>query len=563
MATTNRKRPSARPDRRKLDALINDLVSGKATEKGTHGEVIKQIRKQTEGRNAIDIDHNGEPVISTRSFNSAHEALNAREKEMTQDYAINRTFNGLPLDVANATSEMARLMFGMVAGVTKCSMFGDNPPRQIQARTGTDSSTLVPWGTFEIPAIGAELTMECRFTSSGPQTRISGTCKKHVAETIEAFLRGVSSYLRNSSIYRGQAFRLSMKWLDRDPDTLDIEEVQPDFIPTTITPSDVFLPETTRNAIQANLWTPIQSTETCKASGLPVSRRIILSGRYGTGKTMLANATANVAASNGWTFMYIKETSRLAKAMEIGVNYGPCVIFVEDIDSEISIGEDGDISNRSAKDNEILNTLDGIDTKGTDLIIVMTTNHPEKLPPVLLRPGRCDALIDIPAPDGPTSLLILEAFVEGSINYDIPRNELQTAVSGMIPASLREVVSRAAYHSIAANEPVENPTASALAAAASTLRAQQSLIETQLSRKPAPRTVYERGCASIADAIRDAPSLSSAALALNGILSNHGTHVAVEPHDKDEDHYINQPTELNHALDQHVATTSELQQDDE
>ena len=58
--------------------------------------------------------------------------------------------------------------------------------------------------------------------------------------------------------------------------------------------------------------------------------------------------------------------------------------------SDISSPETGDALNLAG----ILNTLDGVvDTPGR--LLVMTSNHPEKLDPALIRPGRIDKMFHL------------------------------------------------------------------------------------------------------------------------------------------------------------------------
>src|SRR5262249_56964143 len=88
-----------------------------------------------------------------------------------------------------------------------------------------------------------------------------------------------------------------------------------------------------------------------------------------------------------------------------GLPVGTCLL-IEDVDCAFG-------AKRSAKDETgvtlsgLLNALDGVSSR-EGRILFLTTNHPEKLDPALVRPGRVDRKVELgyATPDQPRRLFL-------------------------------------------------------------------------------------------------------------------------------------------------------------
>lgn len=148
--------------------------------------------------------------------------------------------------------------------------------------------------------------------------------------------------------------------------------------------------------------------------GEPGKRCYLFAGDYGTGKTETAMRVGREAVQkHGMSFFYLKD----ARSFDILLNqckkYQPCIIFLEDVD-EIAAGEQ-----RDSAMNKILNTLDGVQTKGNNLTVIFTTNHPEKINSALRRPGRIDVMIKFENPDEEIKQQIYEVYFRGLTGEDL------------------------------------------------------------------------------------------------------------------------------------------------
>ena len=135
---------------------------------------------------------------------------------------------------------------------------------------------------------------------------------------------------------------------------------------------------------------------------LPFKKTILLTGEPGTGKTTLVSS---IAARTGRPVCVIDfGASEVKRDVATYFQALPkhSIAILEDIDaSGFSVGsrenEGQSELQRSTDENalsSLLNVLEGV-VPLDDVIVVMTTNYPERLDPALIRPGRVDEIIEI------------------------------------------------------------------------------------------------------------------------------------------------------------------------
>jgi len=233
--------------------------------------------------------------------------------------------------------------------------------------------------------------------------------------------------LREESIYRGKAFRVSFK--DANDDWLPIPAVE--FLDTEANGKVIAFNREIEETIEDEIFSVLQHVNKCRELGT-LKRGIIAAGEPGTGKTLLAYHIAKEAMRNGVTFVYGK-ASELAEGMQLAKMYQPAVFLVEDVDRVTS----GD---RTEALDEILNTLDGVDSKNSEIIVILTTNDVAAINIAMLRSGRLDTKLFIEAPDAETCERLLTAF--SGLDLDEVK-EAAFLLAGCIPADIHECVKRA------------------------------------------------------------------------------------------------------------------------
>ncbi|WP_297466319.1 AAA family ATPase, partial [Thermococcus sp.] len=197
---------------------------------------------------------------------------------------------------------------------------------------------------------------------------------------------------------------------------------------------------------------PLKYPKAFERLGIEPPRGILLYGPPGTGKTLLAKAVANESEANfigirgpevlskwvGESEKRIREIFRKARQA------APTVIFIDEIDAIAPArGAEGDrVTDRLI--NQLLTEMDGIE-RNSGVVVIAATNRPDILDPALLRPGRFDRLLLVPAPDEKARLEILKVHTRRvPLAKDVNLEELAKRTESYSGADLEALVREAA-----------------------------------------------------------------------------------------------------------------------
>jgi transitional endoplasmic reticulum ATPase len=197
---------------------------------------------------------------------------------------------------------------------------------------------------------------------------------------------------------------------------------------------------------------PLKRPESFKRLGIHAPRGILLYGPPGTGKTLLARAVATEASANfisikgpevfskwvGESEKAIREIFKKAKQSS------PSIVFLDELDALAPRrGASGDAGASERVVNQLLTSLDGLE-RLEQVVVLAATNRPDMVDSALLRPGRFDRLVLVPAPDRAARMAILKVHTKDMPLEGVDLEALAGRMEGYVGADLEAVAREAA-----------------------------------------------------------------------------------------------------------------------
>ncbi len=203
---------------------------------------------------------------------------------------------------------------------------------------------------------------------------------------------------------------------------------------------------------------PLKKPDVFKKMGIKPPRGVLLFGPPGCGKTLLARAVATESEAN---FISIKGPEIFSKwvgesekaireVFRKGRTAAPAIIFFDELDAIVpkrGLGyADSGASERVI--SQLLTEIDGIETL-QNVLVIAATNRPDILDPAVLRPGRFDRLIYVPAPDFESLKEIFKIHARSMpLSRDVDLDELSRKAQGYSGADIEAICREAAMNAL-------------------------------------------------------------------------------------------------------------------
>ena len=216
------------------------------------------------------------------------------------------------------------------------------------------------------------------------------------------------------------------------------------------------LAEVKRVLMETIEW-PLKYGKLFKHAGTSPSKGILLYGSPGTGKTLLAKAVASESEVN---FISVKGPELLSKWVgesEKGIREifkkakqaSPCIIFFDEIDSVVPRrGSEAASHVVDRVISQFLTELDGIEElKG--IVVLAATNRLDIIDQALLRAGRFDFHLELPAPDREARIEIFRVHTRDKpLGPDIDLKSLAKSTEGLVGSDIESVCRKASMMAI-------------------------------------------------------------------------------------------------------------------
>lgn len=481
-------------DQSKVQNMIQEAMQGGSNPLSEAFEQFLTTLMSGTGDQVYDpsVERTGDKVIIPEGASIPDVVSSLRRQHMIEEQITKIHFDlpVSPWDGALALTKAIKKNIGPI--IQKDGPFGAH---QMDVEVDLGKTVSVPWGYFEISGMeNAEVETDYTFRDGRVVFQCNIECKRKYEERVRRLIDTVREIAAQESLHRGKAFSIAF----RDENGRPIPLPMPKFF-EFLDDEPIFSTEM-EEQIERNVFVPIRYAGEMRKMDESLKRGVLFTGKYGVGKTLLASHIARIATAEGWTFIYVKDSKELPAALRFAQQYQPVVVYAEDVDRVAGPERTDDV-------NDLLNELDGVDSKSAEILTILTSNHPDHINAAMLRPGRVDLVLEVLPPDAETVQRMIIRYCGDALEQNADLTAASQILEGETPARVREAIGRAKLESLRrTGDRTAKITGDDLEAVANEVKAEASLIQSNAKGSGKDHT------AQIADGFADVISAVKASM---------------------------------------------------
>ena len=209
--------------------------------------------------------------------------------------------------------------------------------------------------------------------------------------------------------------------------------------------------EELKDLLYSEIILPLQQKELYERYRIGLPNGILLYGPPGCGKTYIAKKLAEEVTYN---FMAIKPSDlastyvhgtqeKIGKLFRQAREKAPSIVLIDEIDAFLPERSERLDHHYSSEVNEFLSQVSDCSRDG--IVLIGTTNRPDRIDPAALRTGRIDKIIYVPPPDCKARVALFNLFLKDRpISKDIDYAILANATENYIVSDIKAIVNDAA-----------------------------------------------------------------------------------------------------------------------
>jgi hypothetical protein len=250
----------------------------------------------------------------------------------------------------------------------------------------------------------------------------------------EKFFKDLENRINAAGTFRGKAISLECRYGGESG--VQVHKLR------VVSREEVILPDKTLLLLERNVNAFMRVRQEIKNLGFSGKKGLLFYGPPGTGKTHTIHYLASQLPGHTTLLISAGDIENVAAYFDVARFLQPSMIVIEDVD--IIASARNRVMSEEMSLNNLLNEMDGL-RQDADVLVVLTTNRPDKLEPALAsRPGRIDQAIEFSLPDDRCRARLIKLYARGLTLSEELTDVIVRRTKGASAAFIKELMRRSA-----------------------------------------------------------------------------------------------------------------------